>query len=175
LKNRHSLFSLLKSLMDSNNNKRPRFSSSPPLSLCFKQDVITMDDITPTTSSGGLGGVTNNNTVVNDLEQKINTLTQEVEVLKGEAQEKKKEVDALMIEWKNEGGRDPFSKAGLLAAAQQAHQLAQQAHQTAIQERDHAEQQLEKLYQQQPGTYFFLSFYLNSFVDIVYTYSISIN
>jgi hypothetical protein len=133
--------------MDSNNNKRPRFSSSPPLSLSYnKQDVITMEDITPTTSSGGLGGVTNTNTVVNDLEQKIKTLTQEVEVLKGEAQEKKNEVDTLMNEWRNEGGRDPFSKAGLLAAAQKSYDLA-------IQERNHAEQQLEKLLQKlHPGT-----------------------
>jgi hypothetical protein len=35
-----------------------------------------MEDITPTTSSGGLGGVTNTN-MVNDLEQKIKTLTEE--------------------------------------------------------------------------------------------------
>jgi hypothetical protein len=57
--------------MDSN-YKRPRFLSSYsppplPLSLSYKQDIITMEDITPTTSSGGLGGVTNNN-MVNNLE-----------------------------------------------------------------------------------------------------------
>jgi hypothetical protein len=145
--------------MDSNNNKRPRFSSSPPLSLSYnKQDVITMDVITSTSSSGGLGGVTNTNTIVIDLEQKIKTMIQEVEVAKGEVQEKKKIVDeylalqraALLVP-----NSPPFTQQHqeALTAAQQAYDITQKLYDLAIQERNHAEQQLKELKQQlHPGT-----------------------
>jgi uncharacterized coiled-coil DUF342 family protein len=146
--------------MDSNNNKRPRFSSSPPLSLSYnKQDVITMEDFTPTTSSGGLGGVTNTNTVVNDLVQKIKTLTEEVEGRKKKVEEKEKEVETLTTLQRNAvlvPNSPPFTqqhKEALDTAIQERNHAVQERELT-IQERNHAEQQLKELLQQlHPGKF----------------------